>query len=66
MTPSTSADLQGALNIPVQQYCPSASTSHGQLPSSAVVLSVLPLVLDTEQPSPPPAEAVDCGQRPSS
>lgn len=60
VTPSTSADLQGALNIPVQQYCPAATTSHGQLPSSPVVLAVLPRVLDSDEPTTPPDDSVDC------
>ncbi len=60
VTPSISADLEGALNIAVQRYCPSATTSHGQLPSSAIVLSALPLVLDNNTPSLPPLENLDC------
>ncbi len=61
VTPSTSADLDGALNIPVQQYCPRATTSHGQLPSSELVLSVLPLVLADVEPTLPQTDQVDCG-----
>ncbi|MGB3764386.1 MAG: hypothetical protein WA966_14320, partial [Ornithinimicrobium sp.] len=61
VTPSTSADLEGALTLAVQQYCPEATTSHGQLPSSAVVLSVLPLVLDEAKLTPPGRDQVVCG-----
>ncbi|CAN5577387.1 lipase [soil metagenome] len=61
VTPSTSADLDGALNVPVQQYCPEATTGHLQLPSSPVVLTALPLVLDSGEPSAPTQGSIDCG-----
>lgn len=61
VTPSTSADLEGALNIPVQRVCPSATTSHGGLPSSAVVLAVLPEVLAVTVPTAPTEGSVECG-----
>ncbi len=61
VTPSTSADLEGALSIPVQEYCPQATTSHGQLPSSPVVLSALPLVLADAETTAPFADQIDCG-----
>lgn len=61
VTPSTSADLDGALNIAVQEFCPQATTSHGQLPSSPLVLSALPLVLADAEPSQPSAGQVECG-----
>ncbi len=61
VTPSTSADLEGALNIGVQQFCPEARTGHLQLPSSPVVLTTLPLVLDTGEPAAPAEGSIDCG-----
>ncbi|MGB3257580.1 MAG: hypothetical protein WBG89_07055 [Ornithinimicrobium sp.] len=61
VTPSRSADLEGALTLAVQQYCPQATTSHGQLPSSAPVLSVLPLVLAEADLTPPGRDQVACG-----
>ncbi len=60
VTPSTSADLEGALTVAVQQFCPQAMTSHGQLPSSPVVLSVLPQVLADGEPMLPPKDQVTC------
>ena len=61
VTPSISADLEGALSMAVQQFCPQATTSHGRLPSSPMVLSVLPLVLAEADPTLPPKEGVACG-----
>ncbi len=61
VTPSTSADLEGALSIRVQEYCPQATTSHGQLPSSPVVLSALPLVLADAEATAPSVDQIDCG-----
>ncbi|MGB3184707.1 MAG: hypothetical protein WBG36_13840 [Ornithinimicrobium sp.] len=61
VTPSTSADLEGALNIGVQQFCPEATTGHLQLPSSPVVLTTLPLVLDTGAPAAPAEGSIGCG-----
>ncbi len=61
VTPSTSADLEGALNISVQQVCPSATTSHGGLPSSAVVLAAMPDMLGANAPARPAEGSLDCG-----
>lgn len=60
VTPSTSADLEGALNLAVQQFCPQAATSHGQLPTSPMVLSALPLMLGGT-PTLPSQGGIDCG-----
>ena len=43
VTPSASADLDGALNVVVQDVCPGRQVAHGQLPTDAAVQS---LVLD--------------------
>lgn len=61
VTPSSSAALEGALNIAVQQYCPSATTGHLQMMSSPVMLASLPLVLDAGAPRAPTEGSVDCG-----
>ncbi|MGI8949530.1 MAG: esterase/lipase family protein [Ornithinimicrobium sp.] len=60
VTPSTSADLVGALRMVVQSYCPAATTSHGQLPASPVVLAALETVLGSDPPSAPDRGRVDC------
>ncbi len=60
VTPSTSADLEGALNLTVQQYCPSATMSHGQLPTSALVLGAMPQMLGDSTPAAPASGEVDC------
>ncbi len=60
VTPSTSADLTGALTMVVQSYCPQATTSHGQLPASPVVLAALHTVLGTGPPTPPAPGSLDC------
>jgi triacylglycerol lipase len=60
VTPSRSADLEGALNITVQQLCPEATTSHGQLPSSPATLAVLKEALGPRPPQAPSAQDVQC------
>lgn len=60
VTPSTSADLAGALRIIVQSSCPAATTSHGQLPGSPVVLAALETVLGSDPPSAPQRGTVKC------
>jgi triacylglycerol lipase len=37
LTPPDSADLPGAISVPVQSLCPAARISHSQLPTSSVV-----------------------------
>jgi len=61
VTPPQSAELQGALNVAVQQLCPGATTSHGELASSSATLAVLAEVLGPEAPRVPEADTVDCG-----
>lgn len=61
VTPTTSADLSGALTMVVQSYCPQATTSHGQLPASPVVLAALHTVLGTGLSAAPAPGSVDCG-----
>ncbi len=58
VTPSDSAALEGALNIRVQELCPSATTSHGELPSDPVVEATLASVLGRQAPAVP--EDVTC------
>jgi triacylglycerol lipase len=45
VTPIDSAELEGALNLEVQDVCPDATTTHGQLPGDPLVLASLPTVL---------------------
>jgi pimeloyl-ACP methyl ester carboxylesterase len=53
VTPVDSAALDGALNLVVQDFCPQARTSHGDLPSDPVTAAVLGSVLGTGPPQPP-------------
>jgi triacylglycerol esterase/lipase EstA (alpha/beta hydrolase family) len=53
VTPTDSAELDGALNLLVQKFCPSATTSHGALPGAPVTLAALPTVLGTASPRAP-------------
>ncbi|MGI3781170.1 MAG: esterase/lipase family protein [Janthinobacterium lividum] len=54
VTPTTSAALDGALNLVVQDACPAATTSHYQLPADPVVLAALVTTLGVDAPSAPP------------
>lgn len=53
VTPTDSAELDGALNIDIQQICSGATTTHGELPSDPVVLATLRTVLGTGTPRAP-------------
>ena len=50
VTPVDSAALDGAVNILVQDVCPGASVSHGELPGTPVTLAALDAVLGVELP----------------
>jgi triacylglycerol lipase len=58
VTPVDSAELEGALNVEVQDLCPAATTSHGALPGDPVVLAMLRGVLGRAAPTVP--EDVTC------
>ena len=45
--------LDGALNLLIQDICPSEKTPHTGLPGDPVVLAALPEVLGTELPRAP-------------
>jgi triacylglycerol lipase len=53
VTPVDSAKLEGALNLEIQDLCPGATTTHGQLPGDPVVLATLPVVLGSKAPRVP-------------
>jgi len=53
VTPVDSASLDGALNLAVQDYCPDAATSHGDLPTDSVTYAVLRSVLGRDAPTVP-------------
>ena len=54
VTPVDSAALDGALNILVQDVCPGANVSHGELPSTPVTRAALDAVLGIDPPRDPP------------
>ena len=53
VTPVESAALDGAVNILVQDSCPTSTAAHGALPSDPVTLAALGSVLGVGPPSPP-------------
>lgn len=53
VTPVDSAELAGALNLLVQDFCPSARTGHGDLPGDPVTLAALAGTLGPEPPTRP-------------
>ncbi len=59
VVPADSARLDGALDLTVQSLCPSARTSHLDLPADPVVQAVLTTALGTAAPSLP--ATVSCG-----
>ncbi len=53
VTPTSSAKLEGALNLRVQDFCPTLQTPHAGLPGDPVVHAALPVVLGTGAPRAP-------------
>lgn len=53
VTPVTSAALDGALNVVVQDVCPGSNAGHPDLPSDPVVLGLLGSALAAGPPAPP-------------
>jgi hypothetical protein len=53
VTPVESAALAGALNVVVQDVCPSSRAAHPDLPSDPVVLAALDTVLGVAPPAAP-------------
>jgi triacylglycerol lipase len=53
VTPVDSAALDGAVNVLVQEVCPGATATHGELPSHPVTQAVLASVLGTDPPRQP-------------
>ena len=49
-TPPTTARLEGALDLSVQQLCPARRTSHGELPDDPVVQALLETALGVLDP----------------
>jgi triacylglycerol lipase len=53
VVPPTSANLAGAINVPIQSVCPAEQISHGQLPSNPVVTRIVLQAVGTGPVSPP-------------
>ena len=53
VTPVDSAALEGAVNTLVQDVCPGATASHGELPGHPVTEAVLASALGVDPPRPP-------------
>ncbi len=53
VTPPTSARLKGALDIVLQDVCPGIDVSHGDLPTTPLVLGIVLQELGTDAPSAP-------------
>lgn len=60
-TPPETADLDGALDFSVQEVCPGADVTHGQLPESPVVIAMVEDQLRRTPPALP--DRTVCGQR---
>lgn len=50
VTPAESAQLDGALNVVVQEFCPDRTTGHGDLPADPVTLETLSTTLGPADP----------------
>ncbi|GGF37638.1 lipase [Marmoricola endophyticus] len=59
VVPTDTAELEGALNLRIQTYCPDRSTDHGNLPRDPVSLAALDATIGKAAPSRP--GRVDCG-----
>lgn len=57
VTPTDSAELDGAMNVLVQRHCASATTSHGDLPGDPVTTRLLDVMV---RPTVPGALVVTC------
>jgi triacylglycerol lipase len=57
VTPVDSAALDGAVNILVQEVCPGATASHGELPGHPVTRAALDSVLGIDPPRAPTSAA---------
>ncbi len=53
VTPVDSAALDGAVNVVVQEVCPSSTAAHGDLPSDPVILAALHTLLGVAPPAAP-------------
>lgn len=53
VVPTDTAELEGALNVEVQELCPAARTSHGDLPGDPVTLRLLAATMGTARPVAP-------------
>ncbi len=53
VTPPSSAELDGALNLDVQDVCAGSTTSHGELPGDPVVLATVRSALGAGSPQAP-------------
>ena len=51
--PPDSANLPGAVNVPLQSVCPGASIQHGQLPSTPLVIGIVLRALASGHPTAP-------------
>src|SRR4029079_13419376 len=59
VVPTDTAELDGAVNLEVQELCPGARTSHGDLPGDPVTLRALAATLGADRPAAP--TRVSCG-----
>lgn len=60
VTPASTAELDGALNLLVQDYCAEATTSHGDLPGDPVSLAALDRLMAMAAPTRPASAGISC------